>query len=238
MKLVIFSTDTKHHRYFINKIAKDFEICSIIYERNKLEKDYVTGPFFDGEENIFEDKFFEEVEYEINDRNMIEVHNVNQKPLVKYIEHLEPDLGISFGTGLIKPYIFNIPKWGTINIHRGCIDSYRGLDSDLWALYNNEFDKIDVTVHYIDENLDTGDVLLKKNLPLDKVNNIYEMKYHTTVIATEMVMEILNKFLSRNDKIDGEKQAKLGKYFSAMNLEEKHKALDNFLTYKMDIFNG
>ena len=36
MKLVIFSTDTKHHRYFINKIAKKFDICSIVYERKKI----------------------------------------------------------------------------------------------------------------------------------------------------------------------------------------------------------
>ena len=79
--------------------------------------------------------------------------------MVEYIKYLKPDLAIAFGVGLIKPYIFDIPKWGTINIHRGHIDSYRGLDSDLWALYNKEFNKIDVTIHYIDEHLDTGDIL-------------------------------------------------------------------------------
>ena len=84
--------------------------------------------------------------------------------MVEYIKYLKPDLAIAFGVGLIKPYIFDIPKWGTINIHRGHIDSYRGLDSDLWALYNKEFNKIDVTIHYIDEHLDTGDILLKNNL--------------------------------------------------------------------------
>ena len=121
------------------------------------------------------------------------------------------------GTGLVKPFIFNIPTWGTINIHRGCIDSYRGLDSDLWSLYNKEFDKIDVTVHYIDEKLDTGDILLKKNLCLDKVDNIYELKYHTTILATKMVIEILNKFSLQNKRISGLKQVKLGKYFSVFS---------------------
>ena len=158
--------------------------------------------------------------------------------MAKYIEYLKPDLGISFGTGLIKPYIFNIPKWGTINIHRGCIGSYRGLDSDLWALYNKDFDKIDVTLHYIDKDLDTGDILLQKNLSLVDVDDIYSMRYHTTVMATEMVIEILNEFLSKNKKINGKWQPKLGRYFSAMSLEDKYKALDNFLNHKMDIFNG
>ena len=54
MKLVIFSTDTKHHRYFINKVADNFDICSVVYERKKLMKDYVTGPFFEEEEKKFE----------------------------------------------------------------------------------------------------------------------------------------------------------------------------------------
>ena len=235
MKLVIFSTDTKHHRYFINKIAKKFDICSIVYERKKITKDYITGPFFENEEDKFEDKFFDEVSYEIDDKKMIEVHSVNNKALSKYLQHLKPDLGISFGTGLIKPYIFDIPEWGTINIHRGCIDSYRGLDSDLWALYNKDFDKIDVTIHYIDEELDTGDVLLQKNLSLEKINHIYSMRYYTTVMATEMVIEILNRFSFEDKKIDGKPQVNFGDYFSAMGIEKKQKALENFINYKKGI---
>ena len=238
MKLVIFSTDTKHHRYFINKVADNFDICSVVYERKKLTKDYVTGPFFEEEENKFEEKFFEEVERNIDDTKLIEVHSVNNKALSKYLEYLKPDLGISFGTGLIKPYIFNIPTWGTINIHRGCIDSYRGLDSDLWALYNKDFDKIDVTLHYIDENLDTGDVLLQKNLSLDKVSYIYSIRYYATVMATEMVIEILNRFSFKDKRVSGNPQVNLGKYFSAMNIEQKHKSLENFLNYKRGNLNG
>jgi len=238
MKVIIFSTDTKHHRYFINRIAEIFDVCSVIYERRKLNVEYKTGPFFEEEENQFEERFFEEIHFTIDDKKMIEVYSVNNKSLAKYIEYLKPDLGISFGTGLIKPYIFNIPKWGTINIHRGCIDSYRGLDSDLWALYNKDFDKIDVTLHYIDENLDTGDILLQKNLSLDKVSYIYSIRYYATVMATEMVIEILNRFSFEDKEVSGNPQVNLGKYFSAMNIEQKHRALENFLNYKRGNFNG
>ena len=51
MKVIIFSTDTKHHRYFINRIAEIFDVCSVIYERRKLNVEYKTGPFFEEEEN-------------------------------------------------------------------------------------------------------------------------------------------------------------------------------------------
>ena len=66
--------------------------------------------------------------------------------------------------GIIIPV--NIPKIGTINIHRGYAQSYRGLDSDLWAIYNEEFDKIGVTLHYVDEKLDNGRIILKKRVEI------------------------------------------------------------------------
>ncbi len=145
MKILILSTPTKHHTYFINKIAKYHNICGIIYERKVLKKDYPTGPFYDNLADKFEDKFFEnEVPNDLSDdlkKKIVEVHSVNNRHLQKHIESMNPDLIITFGTGIVKPYIFNIPKWGTINIHRGDASSYRGLDSDLWAIKNYHFDK-------------------------------------------------------------------------------------------------
>ena len=238
MKIIIFSTDTKHHTYFINKIAEYFDICSVIYERKRLIKSYPTGPFWEKEEDEFEERFFEEVDRELKvNKKMIEVHSVNSKHLVKYIESLKPDLGVSFGTGIIKPYIYNIPKYGTINVHRGAIKDYRGLDSDLWALYDRKFDKLNVTMHYIDENLDTGDVLDEQNCPLDKIQELYEIKYYTTCLGTKMILKLLSRFQSEG-KLKGTKQKKLGKYYSAMPTDKKWEAQDNFDIVKGRKYNG
>ena len=88
-----------------------------------MKKDYPTGPFHDNLEDKYEDKFFEDgVPNDLSDelkKKIVEVYSVNNRNLQKYIESMNPDLIITFGTGLVKPYIFNIPKWGTINIHRG-----------------------------------------------------------------------------------------------------------------------
>ena len=64
------------------------------------------------------------------------------------------------------------------------------------------------------------------------------MRYHTTVMATEMVMKILKRFSTENKKIKGKPQVEIGKYFTAMNLDKKYEALNNFLNYKMDVYNG
>ena len=79
MKILILSTQTKHHTYFINKIAELHDICGIIYERKVLKKDYPTGPFYDNLADKFEDKFFEnEVPNDLSDdlkKKIVEVHS-------------------------------------------------------------------------------------------------------------------------------------------------------------------
>ena len=236
MKVLILSTNTKHHTYFINKIAQHYDICGIVYELKVLKKDYPTGPFYDNLEDKFENKFFEDdIPNKLSDdlqKKIVEVHSVNNKHLQKYIESMSPDLIITFGTGIVKPYIFNIPKWGTINIHRGDASSYRGLDSDLWAIKNEEFDKINVTIHYVDEDLDTGDILMEGNQPLKEVEEIYHLRYHTTILATDMMLRTLNLFKEKGEKVKGTKQENLGDYFTAMSLDDKYLTEDIFNDYK------
>ena len=232
MKVIIFSTDTKHHSYFINQIEQHFDVCSIVYERKRLKKNYVTGPFFSEEENEFEKRFFQTgVEERVNQKKLIEVYSVNNLALAKYIEHLKPDLGITFGVGLVKPFIFDIPKFGTINIHRGNISKYRGLDSDLWALYKKDYENVGVAVHYIDDNLDTGDLIHQEMINLNSVDNIFEIRYHTTVLATNMILNILNLF-KKGGKIVAREQRTAGDYYTAMSLADKHLALESFLKFK------
>ena len=237
MKILILSTQTKHHTYFINKIAELHDICGIIYERKVLKKDYPTGPFYDNLADKFEDKFFEkEVPNDLSDdlkKKIVEVHSVNNKHLQKYIKSMSPDLIITFGTGIVKPYIFNTAKWGTINIHRGQIDKYRGLDSDLWAIKNEDFDNIGVAIHYVDEDLDTGDVLSKGKVLLSNVEEIYHLRYHTTILATNMMLNVLEKFQYEDGKIKGESQTEFGEYYTAMSLEEKYLTEDIFNDYKL-----
>ena len=234
MKIVIFSSNTKHHSYFINQIDKQFDVCSIIYEKKVLKKNYTTGPFFKNETDNFENKFFESgISSKVNKKKLIEVYSVNNTSLAKYIEHMQPDIGITFGVGLVKPYIFNIPRLGTINIHRGNIHKYRGLDSDLWALYNKEYQDLGVALHCVDDRLDTGDLIDQKMIDLDQVKHIHEIRYYTTILATDMMIKVLN-LIASNGKIKATQQLSYGDYYTAMSLDDKYIALKNFLDFKID----
>jgi len=239
MRIVIFSTETKHHTYCINKLDLAFEIVGVFYERKVLTKPYATGPFFAKEEDGYEDRFFSpahggtepRLSVELQDR-IVSVHDVNQRGVAQHVRALEPDVGITYGVGRVGVEVFAAPAWGTLNIHRGIAQCYRGLDSDLWAIYQNAFDDIGVTIHYVEEGLDTGDILGQRRVSISPDDEIYHLRYKTSIVATDLLIEILKRMDETGGAISGQPHGKPGPYYSAMSLADKQHALANFEIHK------
>lgn len=91
---------------------------------------------------------------------------VNAPEFVNWVYSLEPALNISMSYDqiLCRPIIESAPL-GFINCHAGKLPSYGGRNVINWAVINNE-KEIGLTVHYVDEGIDTGDVILQRVLPI------------------------------------------------------------------------
>jgi len=99
----------------------------------------------------------------------------------KKIKEISPDIIISAGwRKLIPKPIFEIPKFGAVNVHDSLIPKYRGFAPINWAIINGE-KEAGITFHYIDEGADTGDIILQKTIP---------------VSIEETATDIYNKLLS------------------------------------------
>jgi len=83
----------------------------------------------------------------------------------------EADLGVVWGTNILKEYVFRIPRLGSINIHQGLAPYYRGGPPVFWELYNGERE-IGVTVHFVKSKVDTGEIIVQETLPL-----VYDYSY-------------------------------------------------------------
>lgn len=83
-----------------------------------------------------------------------------------WLKNLEPDLVVVFGMSeLLKKNIIDIPKKGCINLHPSLLPKYRGGYPIFWTYYH--FDqKPGVTVHYIDEGEDTGNIIYQESVEL------------------------------------------------------------------------
>jgi len=86
------------------------------------------------------------------------------------------DLGILYGTNIIKESVFSIPRLGSINLHQGLAPIYRGGPTVFWELFNGE-KEIGITIHFVASKVDTGDIILQKTLPLEYDFSRYELDY-------------------------------------------------------------
>lgn len=106
--------------------------------------------------------------------------NINSDEFIAIIEKYNCDLFVSMSFNQIfKTEIINLPRYKTINCHAGKLPFYRGRNILNWALINDE-KEFGITVHYIDEGIDTGDIILQKVYPItenDSYKTLLERAY-------------------------------------------------------------
>ncbi|WP_440682496.1 methionyl-tRNA formyltransferase [Cysteiniphilum halobium] len=92
--------------------------------------------------------------------------NINSIEFLDITSTYDCDLFVSMSFNQIfKTQLINLPKYKTINCHAGKLPFYRGRNVLNWVLINDEKD-FGITVHYIDEGIDTGDIILQKTYPI------------------------------------------------------------------------
>lgn len=130
----------------------------------------------------------------------------NHNNVSEMIKGLNPDLIVVFSMSqLLRENIFSIPRLGTINLHPSLLPAYRGPDPTIWQ-YVDLMLHPGVTVHYIDEGEDTGDILAQSvceislGEPLERYNQI--LQSHGVVLLRNVIAQL------RAGKAKGKKQSR------------------------------
>lgn len=90
----------------------------------------------------------------------------------KFIQRLKPDLiWVTDYRYLLPKTILSIPKLGSVNLHPSLLPEYRGRAPINWAILKGE-QQIGVTAHFLDEGVDTGDIIKQIPLTLDKDQDV------------------------------------------------------------------
>jgi methionyl-tRNA formyltransferase len=107
--------------------------------------------------------------------------NVNSPDFIKKIQSLDSDIFVSMSFNqILKPKIIASAPLGFINCHAGALPFYRGRNVLNWSLINGE-KQFGVTVHYIDEGIDTGDIILQRFSPIldsDDYSSLLKKAYY------------------------------------------------------------
>ena len=112
---------------------------------------------------------------------------------IEEIKKLNPDVICVVAYGKILPKeILEIPKLGCINVHASLLPKYRGAAPIQWAVLNG--DKITgVTTMYMDEGMDTGDMILKQEVKIGENETTGELWDRLSKIGAELLVETLHK---------------------------------------------
>jgi folate-dependent phosphoribosylglycinamide formyltransferase PurN len=114
--------------------------------------------------------------------------DVNDSDTMTTIRDWQPDLVISiYLNQLIKRELIDLPRLGCLNIHPALLPRNRGLFPYFWAMANGD-QQTGVTLHWVDERFDTGDLLLQEALPIDPNESMTSLQYRSAQVGGELLI--------------------------------------------------
>lgn len=162
MKIGYFADGPWAHKAF-DKIISD----------NSIEIQFVTVRYDKRDAELIRKAEKNSIPIELN-------KNINSEEFVNKMKLYNSDLFVSMSFNQIfKSEMINLPKYKAINCHAGKLPFYRGRNILNWALINDE-KEFGITVHYLDEGIDTGDIILQETYPItdeDDYNTLLTRAY-------------------------------------------------------------
>lgn len=115
------------------------------------------------------------------------------KEIVDILKDINPDVICVVAYGKIIPKeILEIPKYGCVNVHPSLLPQYRGSAPIQWAILNGD-KETGVTTMYLDEGMDSGDIILQTKTLIDKDETSGELWDRLSKIGAELLVETLEK---------------------------------------------
>ena len=129
--------------------------------------------------------------------NNIEVYQPEKlrdnKEIVKILKDINPDIICVVAYGKIIPKeILEIPKYGCVNVHPSLLPKYRGAAPIQWAILNGD-KETGVTTMYLDEGMDSGDIILQTETKINKDETSGELWDRLSKIGAELLVETLER---------------------------------------------
>ena len=117
----------------------------------------------------------------------------NNTEFIDEIKTLNPDVICVVAYGKILPKkILEIPKMGCINVHGSLLPKYRGAAPIQWAVLNGD-KTTGITTMYMDEGMDTGDMILKQEVEIGEDETTGELWDRLSKIGGELLVETLKQ---------------------------------------------
>jgi methionyl-tRNA formyltransferase len=218
VKVAVLTTQTPHHAYFVSALQSAGHELAVFCETAKAAAPpFETHHPFETDRDRYEcDLWFAGARSDIRDlaptRNFA---TMNEPDAVNALADERADFVVVFGTGILRPPLIAACHDRIFNLHGGDPQEYRGLDTHLWAIFHRDFTGLVTTLHRVDAELDTGDIVALAPIPVLRGMPLHALRAANTAVCVDLVTAAINA-LSRDGAIVSHPQRCRGRYYSAM----------------------
>src|SRR5882724_10184164 len=120
--------------------------------------------------------------------------DIHAEEALTFVRSKNADFGLVFGTRILKPALYNIPKQGSINIHKRKVPDYRGGGAvGLWELLDDQ-KEIGITVHRVEAKVDVGGVIRSATIPIEPLDDLESLGLKADVVGCDLIVRAIRDF--------------------------------------------
>ena len=125
-----------------------------------------------------------------NNLKLLQPTNLKDEAFLSELKSLDANLQAVVAFRMLPEVVWRMPKLGTFNLHASLLPNYRGAAPINWAIINGET-KTGVTTFFIDDKIDTGAMILNKEIGISPNENAGELHDRLMLLGCEAVVETL-----------------------------------------------
>jgi len=114
--------------------------------------------------------------------------NLKNEDFLAELKALNANLQIIVAFRMLPKVVWDMPKYGTFNLHASLLPNYRGAAPINWAIINGET-KTGVTTFFIDEKIDTGEIIMQEEIAIDAHENVGSLHDKLMTLGSALVLK-------------------------------------------------
>ena len=130
---------------------------------------------------------------------ILQPKNLKNEEFHKELKKLNANLQIVVAFRMLPTVVWKMPKYGTFNLHASLLPEYRGAAPINWAIINGET-KTGVTTFFIDDKIDTGEIILQSEIGINSSENVGELHDKLMELGSELVNKTVRQIEQRKVK--------------------------------------
>lgn len=128
---------------------------------------------------------------------ILQPKNLKSPEFQEALEALKPNLQIVVAFRMLPKSVWKLPEYGTFNLHASLLPEYRGAAPINWAIINGE-SKTGVTTFFIDDKIDTGEIILQSETDISSDETVGELHDRLMHLGSKLVNETV-ELISQGD---------------------------------------